>query len=94
MKYNEREKEKDNFPTSIPDRTSASTPTTPTPRQYGIGRQVIRGIGRDFQYHFEDLGTGPRGEGEWDVVSLVRTGINARITARLEIGRCRKRFCL
>ncbi|KAF8798235.1 hypothetical protein BYT27DRAFT_7218511 [Phlegmacium glaucopus] len=51
------EKEKDNFPTSIPDRTAASTPTTPTPRQYGVGRQVLRGSGCDFQCDFEDLGT-------------------------------------
>jgi len=33
----------------------ASTPTTPTPRQYGVGRQVVRGSGSDFQCDFEDL---------------------------------------
>ena len=42
--------------------TSPSTPTTPTPRQYGMGRQVIRGsgTGRDFGPDFGDFKTGKR----------------------------------
>ncbi|KAF8798256.1 hypothetical protein BYT27DRAFT_7264848 [Phlegmacium glaucopus] len=70
---NEREKEKDDFPTSIPDRTSTSTPATP--RQYGVERQVIRGSGCDF----EDLGTGSKRSSKRQSGMLCRSSLESTL---------------